>query len=215
MLEGETEQDFINSPLFTPEELNMIISRTIQFDQLYLVKWTNLSYIEATWEPYSLIQQYDELLESFELRNKKIGNERRNKLQKNKEINKKLVEYLGISEKKRKNNEDDEIDNHLKLFKYRHSLFANKSHYELFKKDKGKQPLFKKGQRLKDYQINGANWLIKSWYENRNVILADEMGLGKTVQTISYINHLYTQGGVEGPFCVIAPLTTLAHWKKV
>jgi len=199
-MEGETEKDFIESPIFTPEELNMIISRTIQFDQLYLVKWTNLSYVDATWEPYSLIQQYDELLESFELRNKKIGNELRNKLQKNKEINKKLVEYLGISEKRRKNDEENEIDNHLKLFKYRVSIFSNKTPYELYKKEKGKQPVFKKGQRLKDYQINGTNWLIKAWYDNKNVILADEMGLGKTVQTISYLNHLYTQGGIEGPF---------------
>jgi SNF2 family DNA or RNA helicase len=199
LLEGETEQD-INSSLFTPEELSMIVTRTVQFDQLYLVKWTNLSYTETTWEPYSLIQQYDELVEAFELRNKKLGTERRNKLYKNKEINKKLIEYLGISDKKRKNNEDDDIDNHLKLFKYRVSIFANKIPYELYKKEKGKYPIYKKGQKLKDYQVNGTNWFIKSWHDNRNAILADEMGLGKTVQTIAFLNYLYTQEGVEGPF---------------
>jgi len=178
----------------TPEEINMIVSRAIHFDQLYLVKWRNLSYTEATWEPYSLIQQYDELLESFEIRNKKIDDEKRNKLKKNIEITKKLVEYLGISDKKKnKNNEDDEIDNHLKLFKYRHSIFANKANYDLYSKENGKQPIFKKGQRLKEYQINGTNWLIKSWFDNRNVILADEMGLGKTIQTISYFHFLYTK----------------------
>lgn len=213
--EGETEQDFINSSQFTPEELNMIVSRAIQFDQLYLVKWMNLSYTEATWEPYSLIQQYDELVEGFELRNRKLGNDSRNKLQKDREINRKLVEYLGISEKKRKGNEEDEIDNHLRLFKYRISLFSNKVPYELYKKEVGKQPMFKKGQRLKEYQINGTNWFIKAWHDNRNVILADEMGLGKTIQTISFMNYLFTQEDNKGPFCIIAPLTTLSHWKKV
>jgi hypothetical protein len=215
LMEGETEQDFVNSSIFTPEELTMIVNRAVQFDQLYYVKWTNLSYTDASWEPYSLIQQYDELIEAFEMRNKKIGNEARNKLLKNTDINKKLVEYLGISEKRRKNNEEEEIDNHLKLFKYRISLFQNKPHYDLLSKDKGKQPVYKKGQRLKDYQINGTNWFVKAWHDNRNVILADEMGLGKTVQTIAYLNYLYTQENNRGPFCVIAPLTTLSHWKKV
>jgi len=125
------------------------------------------------------------------------------------------VEYLGISEKRRKNIEEDDIDNHLKLFKYRISLFANKVPYELYKKDKGKQPIFKKGQRFKEYQINGTNWLVKAWHDNRNTILADEMGLGKTIQTVGFLNYLFTQENIKGPFCIIAPLTTLAHWKKV
>jgi chromodomain-helicase-DNA-binding protein 7 len=30
-----------------------------------------------------------------------------------------------------------------------------------------------------------VNWLIKAWYEHRNVVLADEMGLGKTIMTIA------------------------------
>jgi len=34
---------------------------------------------------------------------------------------------------------------------------------------------------LRDYQLESLNWLIQSWYEDRNVILADEMGLGKTI----------------------------------
>ncbi|EGR27208.1 myb domain protein [Ichthyophthirius multifiliis] len=58
------------------------------------------------------------------------------------------------------------------------------------------------------------NWLIESWYNKRNVILADEMGLGKTIQSISFINHLYTFENVRGPFLIIAPLSTLQHWKR-
>lgn len=198
--EGESERDFQNSTFFTPEELNLIVSRSVQFEQLYLVKWTNLSYKDATWEPYSLIQQYDELIESFENRNKRLDAASRQKLSKDREVHKKIVEHLGISEKKRKNLEEDEIDNHLKLFKYRQSLFANKVPYDVYKKDEGNQPVFKKGQRFKEYQINGANWLIKAWHDNRNVILADEMGLGKTIQTVGFLNFLFTQEKVLGPF---------------
>jgi len=214
--EGETELDFQNSPFFTPDEINLIVSRSIQFEQLYLVKWMNLSYREATWEPYSLIQQYDELVEAFEMRNKRLNNTSREKLTKDREVNRKIVEHLGILDKRKKNLEgEDDIDNHLKLFKYRLSLFAKKLPYELYKKEKGKQPIFKKGQRFKEYQINGTNWMIKAWHDNRNVILADEMGLGKTIQTIGFLNYLYTQEKLQGPFCIVAPLTTLAHWKKV
>lgn len=56
--------------------------------------------------------------------------------------------------------------------------------------------------------------MIESWYSKRNVILADEMGLGKTIQSIAFINHLYTFENVRGPFLIIAPLSTLEHWKR-
>lgn len=40
----------------------------------------------------------------------------------------------------------------------------------------------KNGVVLREYQIEGVNWLLFSWYQRRNCILADEMGLGKTLQ---------------------------------
>jgi len=46
------------------------------------------------------------------------------------------------------------------------------------------------------------------------VILADEMGLGKTIQTIAFLNHLVNFENYRGPFLVIAPLSTLGHWKR-
>lgn len=49
---------------------------------------------------------------------------------------------------------------------------------------------YKNYRKLKDFQIESLNWLISSWYENKNTILADEMGLGKTIQTIAFLNHL-------------------------
>ncbi len=49
------------------------------------------------------------------------------------------------------------------------------------------QPSFLVGGELRDYQLEGLNWLIYSWCHHTNGILADEMGLGKTVQTLSFI----------------------------
>jgi SWI/SNF-related matrix-associated actin-dependent regulator of chromatin subfamily A member 5 len=34
---------------------------------------------------------------------------------------------------------------------------------------------------LRDYQLEGLNWLFKLYQANLNGILADEMGLGKTI----------------------------------
>lgn len=56
--------------------------------------------------------------------------------------------------------------------------------------------------------------MIESWYHKRNVILADEMGLGKTIQTTAFLNHLHVHENCRGPFLVIAPLSTLGHWKR-
>jgi len=53
-------------------------------------------------------------------------------------------------------------------------------------------PIYKNYRKLKDFQLESLNWLIRSWYEGKNTILADEMGLGKTIQTISFLYHLYT-----------------------
>jgi SNF2 family DNA or RNA helicase len=75
-------------------------------------------------------------------------------------------------------------------------------------------PKFKGGREIRDYQLEGVNWLIFNWLHRRNSILADEMGLGKTVQTVAVLNHLHLKENVHGPFLVIAPLSTLGHWKR-
>jgi len=49
-------------------------------------------------------------------------------------------------------------------------------------------------------------------YENGvNGILADEMGLGKTIQCVALICDLVSNG-IEGPFLVCAPLSTIPNW---
>jgi chromodomain-helicase-DNA-binding protein 7 len=46
------------------------------------------------------------------------------------------------------------------------------------------------------------------------VILADEMGLGKTAQAIAMLDHIWRRESIRGPFLIIAPLSTLAHWQR-
>ncbi|GME69147.1 unnamed protein product [[Candida] boidinii] len=68
--------------------------------------------------------------------------------------------------------------------------------------------------KLRDYQIQGLNWLI-ALYENRlSGILADEMGLGKTLQTISFLGYLRYYKNIDGPFIVITPKSTLDNWRR-
>ncbi|KAM0975466.1 hypothetical protein ACFX2C_018492 [Malus domestica] len=67
------------------------------------------------------------------------------------------------------------------------------------------------GGKLKSYQIKGVKWLISLWQNGLNGILADQMGLGKTIQTIGFLAHL-KGNGMDGPYLVIAPLSTLANW---
>lgn len=68
--------------------------------------------------------------------------------------------------------------------------------------------------QLKEYQLQGLNWLVNLYEQGINGILADEMGLGKTVQSISVIAYLAENHNVWGPFLVIAPASTLHNWHQ-
>lgn len=63
------------------------------------------------------------------------------------------------------------------------------------------------------YQVLGVNWLAHNFHIDRSVILADEMGLGKTVQVSVFLDYV-RKVGVMQPFLVIAPLSTMMHWKR-
>ncbi|XP_032906024.1 chromodomain-helicase-DNA-binding protein 2 isoform X7 [Amblyraja radiata] len=70
------------------------------------------------------------------------------------------------------------------------------------------------GLELRDYQLEGVNWLAHSWCKCNSVILADEMGLGKTIQTISFLSNLFNQLTLYGPFLLVVPLSTLSSWQR-
>ena len=74
-------------------------------------------------------------------------------------------------------------------------------------------PVYKNGNTLREYQLEGLNWLTFCWHNNRNCILADEMGLGKTIQSLTFINEMVSYG-IYSPFLVIVPLSTIGNWQR-
>jgi SWI/SNF-related matrix-associated actin-dependent regulator of chromatin subfamily A member 5 len=65
---------------------------------------------------------------------------------------------------------------------------------------------------LREYQIDGINWLTSLYETKINGILADEMGLGKTIQTICFLAHLKEIANVPGPHLVVGPKSVLGNW---
>ncbi|KAI8331392.1 P-loop containing nucleoside triphosphate hydrolase protein [Chlamydoabsidia padenii] len=75
-------------------------------------------------------------------------------------------------------------------------------------------PKYRYGNELRAYQLEGLNWLRYCYYSYRSCILADEMGLGKTVQSVAFLNDIYHNVGIRGPFLIVAPLSTIPHWER-
>lgn len=68
--------------------------------------------------------------------------------------------------------------------------------------------------KLRDYQLEGLNWMVYAWCKGNSSILADEMGLGKTIQSISLLASLFHRYDLAGPYLVVVPLSTMAAWQK-
>ena len=65
---------------------------------------------------------------------------------------------------------------------------------------------------MREYQLEGLNWMLDMHARNLNGILADEMGLGKTLQSISLLGTLSLAHGETRPHLVVVPLTVLGNW---
>lgn len=66
---------------------------------------------------------------------------------------------------------------------------------------------------LKDYQLDGVNWLSLRYRNQTSCILADDMGTGKTCQVIAFLCDLKDQG-VKGVNLVVAPSSTIENWSR-
>ncbi|PWN29206.1 putative ISW2-ATPase component of a two subunit chromatin remodeling complex [Jaminaea rosea] len=75
-------------------------------------------------------------------------------------------------------------------------------------------PPYVKGGTMRDYQIQGLNWMISLYHNGINGILADEMGLGKTLQTISFLGWLREFKDTRGLHLVVVPKSTLDNWRR-
>jgi len=124
------------------------------------------------------------------------------------------VKWEGLSYKEATWETRPNVASDIKIGQYMRTLRPPATVIPCKEKYYDKSPKFKNNHELRDYQIQGLNWLIKNYHEGRSCILADEMGLGKTVQCVSFLNHLYSREGIPGPFLVVVPLSTLGHWKR-
>ncbi|KAI1315973.1 hypothetical protein EDD11_010555 [Mortierella claussenii] len=75
------------------------------------------------------------------------------------------------------------------------------------------QPGYVSGGTLKDYQMDGLNWLRYNHWKNVNSILADEMGLGKTIQMVAFVTTLFHQLKAF-PCLIVVPNSTLTNWVR-
>lgn len=166
---------------------------------MYLVKWRDLPYDQATWEyqeggDYEIPDMQKAVDAYWDLRNA-AENAFSGKKSKGK--------------KGKKSRDRDEGNDRGKSPPPDKPTVDPKKKYE-------KQPSYidETGMELHEYQLEGINWLRFSWAHGTDTILADEMGLGKTIQTISFLYSLYKEGHCRGPFLVSAPLSTIINWER-
>ena len=70
------------------------------------------------------------------------------------------------------------------------------------------RPWFLKKGKLRDYQVEGVNWMLQMYDRGLNMVLADEMGLGKTLQTITFLAYLkFERSAIAAPSLIIVPLS--------
>jgi hypothetical protein len=57
--------------------------------------------------------------------------------------------------------------------------------------DPSEPHVYKNGNRLRDYQVDGVNWLASTWYKRQGCILADEMGLGMKLKSLYLLTSMF------------------------
>ncbi|CAG2114489.1 unnamed protein product [Medioppia subpectinata] len=130
-------------------------------------------------------------------------------------IDNKQVICSAIDDESSKDGADSEADS-VRTFDTSSSTSSTENHHNGIAVD-SRQPYLISGTIMRDYQLDGLEWMRLLMANCMNGILADEMGLGKTIQSIAMIAHIVensTGDAPVGPFLVIAPLTTLHNWKR-
>ncbi|XP_008217034.1 chromodomain-helicase-DNA-binding protein Mi-2 homolog isoform X4 [Nasonia vitripennis] len=184
--------------------VHRVINHRLQRDgrALYLVKWRELGYDQATWEDENAdipglktaIEYYLDLRAAncADGPPSRKGKKGKGKKSKTKEI----------------------IDDEERTPR-RYTPPPDKPTTDLKKKyERQPEYLDCTGMQLHHYQLEGLNWLRYSWGQGIDTILADEMGLGKTIQTITFLYSLYKEGHCKGPFLVSVPLSTIINWER-
>mmetsp|Transcript_46978 Transcript_46978/g.109578 ORF Transcript_46978/g.109578 Transcript_46978/m.109578 type:complete len:2415 (-) Transcript_46978:291-7535(-) len=167
----------------------------------YLVKWTGLTYDVATWE--DLATATPGMVKAYRERESEVA----------KRANETPAEATASAVAMRAGLRDEEGDEILAGGKGATDTDAKELSQWRPLKDFPKS-LFRGGRTLRDYQLEGVNWLRFNYGQGRSVILGDEMGLGKTAQAVCMLQCLRALHGVRLPFLIVVPLSTLQHWAR-
>ncbi|KAG7370276.1 DNA/RNA helicase, superfamily II, SNF2 family protein [Nitzschia inconspicua] len=164
----------------------------------FLIKFTSLSYSEATYE-----FERDLILLDVDFRQK-------------------LKEYYERTRKPSRTEIKSRNDNAEEASRRAYVLFGDRS--KLSSDEKAKKVaeyqqqlqdhVYENGGQLRDYQAEGVTWFLSNFVNDRSCIMADEMGLGKTLQTAAFVHLLVTRMHLPGPFLICVPLSTVAHWQR-
>ncbi len=99
LLWAQGEQCIAVEEYYLDEEERKEIDPEKEVDQLFLIKWRNLSYVSATWEPLSLLSCADKLL-SFRQHNRALDKDNRTIILNQVQRHKTLLELLANPRKK-------------------------------------------------------------------------------------------------------------------
>uniref|UniRef100_A0A3B3QWE3 Chromodomain helicase DNA binding protein 1 n=1 Tax=Paramormyrops kingsleyae TaxID=1676925 RepID=A0A3B3QWE3_9TELE len=174
-------------------------------DQQYLIKWKGWSHIHNTWETEETLKQQNKSAAGYPDY---------------------LCKWQGlsysecswedgalISRKFQKCIDDYMSRNQSKTIPFKDcKVLKVRPRFQPMKK----QPAYIGGDglELRDYQLDSLNWMAHSWCKGNSCILADEMGLGKTIQTICFLNYMFNDHQLYGPFLLVVPLSTLTSWQR-
>lgn len=138
-------------------------------DVKYLVKWRGLSYGECSWESWADIRErgfYREVFAFWQLQIPPKVPLKPIKFPSLQDYH--LLEtspIFGLTKSYHHHADDDDNSTHDEGERQRVlSVEADAAVH---------------GLKLRDYQLEGVNWLLWNWWHKRSCILADEMGLGK------------------------------------
>lgn len=186
----------------TPDQLGIVLDpKSKAFEagtgRQFLIKWEGLNYSESSWEfERDLILaeiDYQPLLKSFYQRTRKPTKTEWKQLQSSADRALRESYQLFGDNAPQSSQRQDQVQ------KYQEGLM---------------ETVYPNGGQLRDYQAEGVTWFLANYVNQRSCILADEMGLGKTLQTAAFLLLLATKLHRPGPFLVVVPLSTIAHWQR-
>lgn len=125
--------------------------------EIAFVKWRGLGYGECTWELWSEVANEDALIAQCRA--------------KEAEVDTIAAEHNNSTNKSERG----------KYQKPKDSLSVNGRLNLLSGKALNREDIPVRDVVLRDYQLQGINWLLFQWTQGRSCLLADEMGLGKWV----------------------------------